>query len=98
MIINTSRKGTRRLDINLKFPNNIDVNLVKSVIEKSLDKSEDCLKSPKKRIGMGEIQADGFILEISVWVKAHGFHDTKLAVQETVFEDIKKAGIKIPGL
>ena len=98
MIINTSRKGTRRLDISLKFPNNIDVKQIKSVIEKSLDESEHCLKSPKKRVGIGEIQADGFVMEISLWVKAHGFYDTKLAVQESVFEDIKKAGIKIPGL
>jgi len=74
------------------------VKQVKSVIEKSLNKSEYCLKSPEKRIGIGEIQSDGFVLEISLWVKAHGFHDTKLAVQETLFEDIKKAGIKIPGL
>jgi small conductance mechanosensitive channel len=98
MIINTSRKGTRRLDINLKFPNNIDVKQVKSVIEKSLDESEHCLKNPKKRIGMGEIQPDGYIIEVNVWVNAHGFQDTKLAVQEHLFEDIKKAGIKIPGL
>ena len=98
MIINTSRKGTRRLDINLKFPNNIDVKKVKSVIEKSLDESEHCLKSPEKRIGMEEIQADGYVISISVWISAHGFQDTKLAVQETLFEDIKKAGIKIPGL
>lgn len=98
MIINTSRKGTRRLDINLKFPNSIDFKQVKTAVEKSLDKSEHCLKSPAKRIGLGEIQPDGFVLEISVWIKAHGFHDTRLAVQEAVFEDIKKAGIKIPGL
>jgi small conductance mechanosensitive channel len=90
MIINTSRKGMRRLDINLKFPNNIDVKQIKSVIEKSLDESEHCLKSPKKRVGIGEIQADGFVIEISLWVKAHGFYDTKLAVQESVFEDIKR--------
>jgi small conductance mechanosensitive channel len=98
MIINTSRKGTRRLDINLKFPNSTDVKQVKSVIEKSLEESKHCLKSPKMRIGMGEIQPDGYIIEISVWVNAHGFHDTKLAVQEVLFDDIKKAEIKIPGL
>jgi small conductance mechanosensitive channel len=98
MIINTSRKGTRRLDINLKFPNNIDVKEVKSAIEKSLEESEHCLKKPEKRVGMGEIQPDGYVLYISVWINAHGFQDTKLAVQETLFEDIKKAGIKIPGL
>ncbi|MBS1502742.1 MAG: mechanosensitive ion channel family protein [Bacteroidetes bacterium] len=98
MIINTSRKGTRRLDINLKFPNNIDVKQVKSVIEKSLDESKHCLKSPEKRVGMGEIQPDGYMMAISVWVNAHGFQDTKLEVQETLFEDIKHSGIKIPGL
>ncbi|MGN6637273.1 MAG: mechanosensitive ion channel family protein [Mucilaginibacter sp.] len=98
MIINTSRKGTRRLDINLKFPNNVDMKQVKSVIEKSLDESEHCLKKPEKRVGVGEIQPDGYIIAISVWINAHGFQDTKLAVQETLFEDIVKSGIKIPGL
>ncbi|MDB5023981.1 MAG: mechanosensitive ion channel family protein [Mucilaginibacter sp.] len=98
VIINTSRKGTRRLDIELKFPNAIDVKKVKSVIAKSLDQSAHCLKSPEKRIGMGGIQPDGYVIEISVWISAHGFQDTKLTVQENVFEDIKKAGIKIPGL
>jgi small conductance mechanosensitive channel len=98
VIINTSRKGTRRLDINLTFPNNVDVKQVKSVIEKSLDKSEDCLKSPERRVGMGEIQPDGYVLAISVWVNAHGFQDIKLSVQESLFDDIKKGGIKIPGL
>jgi small conductance mechanosensitive channel len=68
------------------------------VIEKSLEESEHCLKIPAKRVGMGEIQPDGYIMAISVWVNAHGFQDTKMAVQEHVFEDIKKAGIKIPGL
>ena len=98
MIINTSRKGNRRLDINLKFPNNIDVQQVKSVIEKSLDESEDSLKIPAKRVGMGEIQPDGYVIEVSVWLDAKTFLDTKLKIQEKLYEDIKKAGIKIPGL
>jgi small conductance mechanosensitive channel len=97
VIINTSRKGTRRLDINLKFPNNIEVKEIKSVIEKSLDKSEHCLKNPQKRVGIGEIQADGYVIAISVWINAHGFQDTKLSVQQSLYEDIKKSGIKLPG-
>lgn len=97
-IINTSRQGSRRLDINYKFPNNIDIKQVKAVIAKTLDTSESCLKSPEKRIGVGELQPDGYILAISVWVNAHGFQDTKLAVQEKVLQDIKDAGIKIPGM
>src|SRR6202012_5358941 len=33
VIVNTSRAGTRRLDIELKFPNNIDYKQVREIIE-----------------------------------------------------------------
>jgi small conductance mechanosensitive channel len=98
VIINTSREGTRRLDINYKFPNNIDIKQAKEVIAKTLDDATECLTSPKKRIGVGELQPDGYILAISVWVNAHGFMDTKLIVQEKLLQNIKDAGIKIAGL
>jgi Small-conductance mechanosensitive channel len=98
VIINTSRQGSRRLDINYKLPNNVDIKQAKDIIAKTLDSSEECLTSPKKRIGVGELQPDGYLLSISVWVKAHGFQDTKLLVQERVLQGIKDAGIKIPGM
>lgn len=98
VIINISRLGTRRLDMNLKFANNIDIKQIKSIIASTLDQSEDCLKSPEKRIGVAEIQADGYLLSVNVWISAHGFQDTKLSLQEKVLEDIKTAGIKIPGV
>lgn len=97
-IINISREGSRRLDINLKFTNNIDIKQVKSVISATIDQSEHCLKTPERRIGIGEIQPDGYILSISVWINAHGFQDTKLAFQEVLLQSIKDAGIKIPGM
>jgi len=97
-IINTSREGIRRLDINYKFANNIDVKQATGVISKTLDIAEECLASPKKRIGVGELQPDGYILSISVWVNAHGFQDTKLIVQEKILQGIKDSDIKIPGL
>lgn len=98
VIINTSREGTRRLDINYKLPNSIDIKQAKSIVAKSLDNAKECLTSPEKRVGVGELLPDGYILAISVWVNAHGFTDTKLSVQERILQDIKDAGIKIPGL
>jgi small conductance mechanosensitive channel len=98
VIINISREGKRRLDIDWKFPNNADLKQVRSIIGTAIDKSRNCLKTPERRIGVGELQADGYIVSISVWVNAHGFLDTKLALQETLLEDIKSSGIKIPGL
>ncbi|WCT13427.1 mechanosensitive ion channel family protein [Mucilaginibacter jinjuensis] len=98
VIINISRDGSRRLDINLKFPNNIDIKQAKEIINAAIDKSENILKNPERRIGIGEIQPDGYVISVSVWVNAHGFQDTKLALQETILQDIKDSGLKIPGM
>lgn len=98
VIVNTSREGKRRLDINIKFPNNVDIGEVRKVLSGTIGKNKDCLSEPKKRIGVGEIQPDGYLISVNVWVSAHGFHDTRLELQEALLEDIKKAGIKIPGM
>lgn len=98
VIINVSREGKRRLDINLKFTNNIDIKQIKDVINATIDKSEDILSTPERRVGVGELQPDGYLISVNVWVNAHGFQDTKLALQEALLQDIKDAGIKIPGM
>jgi small conductance mechanosensitive channel len=98
VIINISREGTRRLDIMLKFTNNIDIKQVKNVLDGAVNKCKDVLKTPERRIGVAEIQADGYLLEVNVWVNAHGYQDAKLAIQETLLQEIKDSGIKIPGM
>jgi small conductance mechanosensitive channel len=98
VIINISREGNRRLDINVKFSNAIDIKQVKDVINAAIDKSENILTTPARRIGIGELQADGYLVSVNVWVNAHGFQDTKQELQETILQDIKDSGIKIAGL
>jgi small conductance mechanosensitive channel len=98
VIVNTSREGTRRLDIDLKFANNIDFKQVKGIISAAIDKCENILPTPERRIGVGELQPDGYLVSTNVWVNAHGFQDTKLAVQECILEDLKSSGVKIPGM
>ena len=98
MIINISREGSRRLDILYKFSNGVDIKQVKKVIDKTIDKSEYCLKTPERRIGVSLLEKDGYTLAINVWVNAHGFEDSKQIVQENILQDIKDAGIKIDGV
>ena len=98
VIVNTSREGTRRLDVDLKFANNIDFKQVKGIIGGAIDKCENILPTPERRIGVGELQADGYLVSTNVWVNAHGFQDTKLAVLECILEDLKSSGVKIPGM
>ena len=98
VIINVSREGNRRLDIAIKFPNNIDIKQVKGVINAAIDKCKNILATPERRIGIGDIQPDGFVVAVNAWVNAHGYQDTKLELQETILQDIKDAGIKIAGM
>ena len=98
VIINISRQGNRRLDINLKIPNGIDIKQVKEVINNAVEKCENVLAKPERRIGVGELQSDGYMMSVNVWVNSHGYQDTKLAVLETILQDIKDAGIKLPGM
>ncbi|RZJ70442.1 MAG: mechanosensitive ion channel family protein [Flavobacterium sp.] len=98
VIINISRKGTRRLDIEIKFTNAIDISTVKKIISGAIDKCSNILSSPERRIGVVSIENDGYKLGVNVWVNAHGFQDTKLALQEAIVEDLKKAELKLPGM
>lgn len=65
---------------------------------RTIDSFDNCLKDPPPRIGVQDLQGDGFILSINAWTKAHGYQDTKLALQEKLMKDIKAAGIKLPGM
>lgn len=98
VIINISREGNRRLDISIKFPNGIDIKQTKQVINSAIDQAENVLAKPERRIGVGELQPDGYLINVNVWVNAHGYQDTKLAVQEAILQAIKDAGIKLPGM
>jgi small conductance mechanosensitive channel len=98
VIINITREGNRRLDISMKFPNGVDIKQAKQVINEAIDHCENVLAKPERRVGVGELQPDGFLMSVNVWVNAHGYQDTKLAVQETILQSVKDAGIKITGL
>jgi small conductance mechanosensitive channel len=98
MIINISREGSRRLDIQYKFRNEVDITQAKEVIAKTIDNEKGCLKSPERRIGVTLLEAENYTLAINVWVNAHGFEDTRLKLQEAILQDLKGSGIKIGGL
>ena len=98
IIINISREGSRRLDIEIKFSNSIDLQEIKSIINKAIDKCENILAKPDRRIGVASIESDGYKVGVNVWIKAHGFQDTKLAIQETILQDLKSSGVKLAGM
>lgn len=98
VIINTSRKGTRRIDIELKFNYGMKFEDIKAIVDKTLAEYNHVLKEPVHRIGISSLDPDGYKVIINVWTNAHGYQDTKYVLQEKVMESLKGAGIKLPGM
>lgn len=98
VVINLSRKGKRRIDIELKLHYGFDIDQVKQIIGDSIRSADNILPDPPFRIGVIKLEPDRFTLMINIWVNAHGFYDTTIAINEKIIEDIKKAGLKLPGM
>ena len=98
VIINISREGIRRLDVEFKFNYGIDYKQVENIFQTSVESLKYILKSPASRIGVSAIEADGYKVLVNVWLNAHGFQDDKLKFQEKLVDDLKINGIKLPGM
>lgn len=98
VLINLSRLGRRRLDIDLKFSYATDFNQLKDTIARSVSEMKEQLPNPELRVGISATETDKYIVTINIWTEAHGFHDMRLAVNEKLINDIKSAGIKFPGM
>jgi small conductance mechanosensitive channel len=98
VIVNLSREGIRRLDVELKFAFTVTFNQVKSILEDTINANKELLKEPQFRIGVSSIEPDGFKVLVNTWVKPHGYQDAKLLLQQKIIEDIVAGGIKLPGM
>jgi len=98
IIINTSREGKRRIDIEMKFGYGVDFEKVREVIDHTLSTTPQILGVPSPRVSIGTLEPDGFKVVINIWTGAHGFTDAKYDLQVKLLKDIKDAGIKLPGM
>jgi len=98
VIINISKEGVRRLDIEIKFSYGIDYDQIVQVFNQTVDEFKRCLKTPERRIGVSVLEDSGYKVAMNIWVKAHGFMDTKLSFQQELMKNFKKGGVKLPGM
>ena len=98
VIVNISKEGTRRLELEFKLPFSIAFEEVKKVIEHIADTEPAVIKDEQTRIGITLIEGDGYRIQATVWFAAHGFHDARLAFQTRLVEAFRQSGLKLPGL
>jgi small conductance mechanosensitive channel len=98
VVINLSREGKRRLDIDIRFNYDTDPNQVKKVLLDSIHSADNILPEPVARIGISKLDVDKYVMTVNVWVNAHGYYDLMIALNERLVTDVKKAGIRLPGM
>lgn len=98
VIVNLSREGIRRLDIEIKLPFAIAFEQVRTILESTIIENKELLDEPKFRIGVSSVDADGYKVMVNTWVKPEGYQHVKLQLQQQIMEDVIAGGIKLPGL
>lgn len=98
VVINLSKEGSRRIDIELKFSYGTNFDQLKEILDKSVRECVGLNQDPGLRIGVSSLDTDKYTLMINVWTLSHGFLDTKYRLQEKIMKDLIAAGIKLPGM
>jgi small conductance mechanosensitive channel len=98
VVINFSKEGKRRIDIEMKFSYGIEYNDLKKIFNSSIEQSKNLLTDPSPRVGVSGLDSDKYAVTLNVWTNAHGYIDAKLEFQELLLSNLKKSGIKLPGV
>jgi len=94
IIVNLSKQGNRRIDIDLKFAYAVDFSVVKNLITEAIGNMKNTLGDPPLRIGITKLDDGTYTVTVNIWAKVHGFLDTTMAVNEVILNKFKEAGIK----
>jgi small conductance mechanosensitive channel len=94
VIFNLTREKKRRMDMVMKFNYSVDFKKVQNLVLKTAADFDQCLKDPPPRIGIEKIETDGYTVLINIWISSHGYHDTTLAFNERLMDEMKSFFIK----
>jgi small conductance mechanosensitive channel len=98
VIVNISRQGSRRLDINLKLSYQHDIETVREILMQTITSFPEVLQEPAPYVGVLSLDPDGYKIEIEVWLAVEKYQETKFNLQQKAIHDLKAAGIKLPGM
>ena len=97
VITNITRQGKRRLDIDFKLGFVVDIEQVKGILQTCIKAEPNVMNEPATRVGVLALEADGMKFTVRVWVDPAHYLGTKIALQERIINELKVAGIKLPG-
>ena len=81
----------------MKFSFGIDLHQVTSIIKNTVQQCDELKNDPPPYVGVSVLDPDGYKVMIHAWVEALHHNQLKLQFQKLLVDDLKKAGIKLPG-
>jgi small conductance mechanosensitive channel len=97
VIINLSCEKLRRLDISLKLGFGIELEKIKNVINDTIKNFPEINSTPKPGLGVVEVLADGYKIELNVWINSPDFYKLRDHINEKLIAKYKKSRNKIIG-
>jgi small conductance mechanosensitive channel len=95
-IINYSRKGTRRLDLEIRVGYDCDLSRAREVLQEVLSEYPRALKDPEPTIGVLELGDSCVRLAVRPWVDNSDYWTAYFDLQELIKCRFDEAGIKTP--
>ena len=98
VIVNLSREGRRRVDINLKFNYTHDLTDLEPVIQKAMIASKVVMDEPFPKIEITGMEHDGFSVRMNGWVKSDDYETSKSRLQQAIISELKTSDLKWPAM
>ena len=95
-LVNYSRKGTRRLDLEIRVGYESDLSQVRESLQEVLGEYPRVLKEPEPAIGVLELGDSCIRLAVRPWVDSSDYWTAFFDLQELIRNRFNETGIKMP--
>ncbi|HBD05866.1 MAG TPA: hypothetical protein DCY93_00450 [Firmicutes bacterium] len=96
IITNYSSEPTRRISLNFDVSYDSDINKCRKIILNTVNSEELVLKDPEPNLNINSFESSSIRLVLKCYVNNADYWTVIYALNEKVFEALKKAGIDIP--